>query len=57
VIGLVRPAGGWRVPHFEGRVSVGRRKSKMLKRAEEVSREWDEEEAPERRELIILLGC
>ena len=29
----------------------------MLKRVEEVSREWDEEEAPERRELIILLGC
>jgi hypothetical protein len=33
------------------------RKIKMLKREEEVSREWDEEEAPERRELIILLGC
>jgi hypothetical protein len=29
----------------------------MLKRVEEVSREWDEEEAPQRRGLIILLGC
>ena len=57
MIGLVRPASGWRVPHFGERVSVGRRKIKMLKREEEVSREWDEEEAPERRELIILLGC